>query len=181
MSDIPIFRNHTILDADSLANLYATDEIVSILDTIPGQKVVVQYVRDKVVRRLHTDNDNTVLIDWQLLIEKYSLQVVDLESEDESITAVNVASLSNGRMDDDVAHSAAIAIHRDWTFATDDGGSILLLRQHHPGLHIVTTLDLLKYWSEGNSLSPENVHELLHKIYRRTMYKPYANHHLEQW
>ena len=181
MSDILIFRDHTILDADSLANLYASDEIASILDAIPGQKVVVQHVRDKEVRRLHTDDGSTKLVDWQLLIEQTSLQVVDLESEHELNTAVNVAFPSNGKMGDDVALSAAIASHRQWTFVTDDKDSIVLLRQHQPQLHIVTTPDLLKYWASVDTPSDDVVREVLEKMKRRARYKPSIGHHLEQW
>lgn len=181
MSDIPIFRDYTILDADCLANLYASDEIASILDTIPGQKAVVQYVRDKAMCYLYDDDGSTTFINVQLLIEKNLLQVVHFESEDESITAVNIAFLSNGRMRDDVAHSASIAIHRQWTLATDDRDSIVLLRQHQPRLHIVTTLDLLTYWIDSSQPSLEVVHDVLSKIQRRVGYKTYTGYHLEQW
>jgi hypothetical protein len=181
MSDIPLFRNHMILDACCVINLAASDHMKSILYTFPAQKTISRYVREKEVRYMCGNDGEHISIDLQPLLDNTLLHLVDLESEEEYNTVINLASLSNGKMGNGEAISASIAIHRNWTFATDDRDAILLLQQHLPQLHIVTTPDLLKYWTSVAHPSDNVVREILEKIQRKARYKPYVDHHLEQW
>ena len=181
MSDIPPVRAHMILDACCMINLAASDYMESILYALPTQKTISRYVREKEVRYVYGDSGEQISIDLQPLLDNTLLHLVDLESEDEQQTVVQLAYLSNGKMGNGEAISASIALHRDWTFATDDRDAILLLQQHQPQLHLVTTPDLLKYWASVDILSDDAVREVLEKIYRRARYKPYVDHHLEQW
>ncbi len=181
MSDIPSFRNNTILDACCIINLYASDVMKSVLSTIPGQKAIVQYVRDKEVRYIYTDEGGTTSIDLQPLLDKDLLYIVDLENEREQETVVDFAFLSNGKMGNGEAFSASIAVHRDWTFATDDKDAILLLQQYMPQLHIMTTPDLFKHWVDVYNPSFDAIRDALGNIQRRAKYMPDKDHYLYQW
>lgn len=181
MSDIPVFRDCMILDACCMINLVASDHIENILYTIPTIKTLSQHVRDQEVRHIYDDDGTKASIDLKPLFDKTLLQLVDLENEDEQNTVVNLASLSNGSMGNGEAISASIAIHRDWTFATDDKDAILLLQKNQPQLPIVTTPDLLKYWVTVDNPSDDVVREVLLKIQKRARYRPHTDHHLELW
>ncbi len=181
MSDIPLFRRYTILDACCLINLYASGVMESILNSIPGQVAVVQYVRDKEVRYIYTDGGGTTSIDLQAFLDKNLLFVVDLENEREQELVIDLAFLSNGKMGNGEAYSASIALYRNWSFGTDDKDTILLLQHHQPQLSIVTTPDLLKHWVDTIQPPSEVIHDVLENIRRRARYKPHGEHHFYKW
>ncbi len=115
------------------------------------------------------------------LIKESLVVMVDLEDDLEQTTAVNLARLSNGKLGNGDAISAAIAVHRHWSFGTDDTDTLRLLRGNQPNLHIVSALDLLKYWADTTHVQFSIVHNAVRNIRKKVSYKPHKNHHLYTW
>lgn len=178
MSDIPPLRDNTILDAYCIVNLYASDVIEPILGTLPGQKTII---RNKEVRYIYADDGDITLIDLQPLLDKKLLSAVNIENEREQEMVVNLAFLSNGKLDDSAAFSASIASSRNWTLAIDDKDAILLFHQYLPQLHTMTTLDLFKYWVDISQPSFDAISDALGNMQRRAKYMPDKSHYLYRW
>ncbi len=175
MSDIPRLRDHTIIDAWSIVNLHASNVMEPVLKVLPGQKAIV---RDKEVR---TNNGNITLTDLQIPLDKKLFSFVDVESEREQETVINLAYVSNGKLGNSEAFAASIASNRNWTLVIDDQDAILLFQQHLSQLHIMTTLDLFKYWADISNSSFDAISDGLSNMQRRAKYMPDKSHYLYRW
>lgn len=184
MSDFPFLREGVILDACCLINLYATGYMKSILESIPKQVAVATYVRDVEVTRIYSGpsediTKETELINFQPFIDERLLQVVCPENEAEENTVVNFSSVA--ALDSGEAITSAIAIHRQWSMATDDRAAISFFMRKMPYLHLLSTLDILKYWSDTTCPQLTVIAIMLENIQIRAKYKPHYKHHLYGW
>ncbi len=181
MSDLPFPHPYIILDTYCLASMYASGLMETILTSLPVQIAIASDVQDKEIRRMRIVVDEDASMNLQALAIKRLVVMVHLEDNLEQITAVNLAALSKGKLGNGDAISAAIAVHRHWSFGTDDKDTLRLLQRNQPDLHIVSVLDLLKYWADTTQAQFSTVHNALKTIRKRASYKPHSDHHLYRW
>ncbi len=65
--------------------------------------------------------------------------------------------------------------------ATDDKAAINFFTQESPDLPILSTPDIMKYWSYQSNLSSEEVDTVLNEISTKARYQPPKNHPLKNW
>jgi predicted nucleic acid-binding protein len=171
-----------ILDACCIINLFASSQMRAILEMIPKSLSVAAYVKDYEVLRIYSgpiDNvqDSFELIDLQPFIDDNLLLLVDIETEVEANTYINLAE----KLDDGEAITGAIALNRNWAIATDDSASMKLFQSNVPDIALVSTLDLVKYWVDTNEPNEDIIRETLLNIRVRGRYQPHRNHPLNEW
>jgi hypothetical protein len=171
-----------ILDACCIINLFASQQMRAVLETIPKSLSVATYVKDHEVLNIYSgpiDNvqEASELINLQPFINERLLVLVDIETEIEANAYVNFAQ----RLDDGEAITGAIAINRNWAIATDDSASVRLFQRSAPHITIVSTLDLVKYWVDIRNPNESIVRDALLNIRLRGRYEPHRNHPLSKW
>ncbi len=171
-----------ILDACCIINLFASQQMRAILETIPKNLSVAAYVKDHEVLNIYSgpiDNvqETSQSIDLQPFIDNKLLLLVDIETEDEQNAYVNFAE----RLDDGEAVTGAIASSRNWAIATDDSASVKLFQSSIPHLALVSTLDLVKYWADTDKRNEELIRVTLLNIRVRGKYEPPRKHTLYKW
>ena len=154
----------------------------AILETIPKSLSVAAYVKNHEVLRIYSgpiDNvqDSFELIDLQPFIDDNLLLLVNIDTEVEANTYVNLAE----KLDDGEAVTGAIALNRNWAIATDDAASLKLFQSSTPHIALVSTLDLVKYWVDTDEPSENIIREALLNIRIRGRYEPHRNHPLSEW
>ena len=169
-----------ILDACCIINLYASGQMRAVLEVIPKQLSVAAYVRDHEALNIYSGPINNVQatsVDLQPFIDNNLLLLVDIETEAEENTYINLAE----RLDDGEAITGAIALNRNWAMATDDSKSLRLLQSNAPHIALVSTLDLVKYWVDIDKPNDDTIREALLNIRIRGKYEPHRDHPLSQW
>src|SRR4051812_5551531 len=121
MSEFPY--EGIILDPCCVINLYASGYMRNILESIPKQVAIAAYVLYEESNRIYTGplddpTRETEVINLQPLVDDNLLRVVSLENEAEENRVVQFSSVR--RVDTGEAITAAIAVHRQWSLATDD-------------------------------------------------------------
>lgn len=175
-----IAHSHILLDACCVLNFSASGRFLEILSAIPAQVVVTEVVRGKelkTLQRLKTE-DNEAAIQFEAAISKSLLVVTDFESDAEAETFVNYAFAMG---DDGESATGAIAVHRGWAIATDDKKAILFFRQEVPQLKIISTLEVVKYWSEQSIHNASELRNVLDAIRVKARYIPDKDHPLQSW
>lgn len=171
-----------ILDACCIINLFASQQLRLVLETIPKGCSVAAYVKDHEVLSIYSGPINNVqetseLIDLQPLINEKLLHLVDIETEAEANTYVDLTQ----RLDDGEAITGAIAINRNWAIATDDSASVRLFQHSAPHIAVISTLDLVKYWVDTKKPNEDIIRSALSNIRLRGRYEPGRNHSLFSW
>ena len=182
MSEFPC--ESIILDACSVINLYASGYMRNILESIPKQVTVAAYVLYEESNRIYTGplddpTRETEPINLQPFIDDNLIRVVSLESETEENWVVKFSSVR--RVDTGEAITATIAVHRQWSLATDDRNALSFFMRSEPPLHLISTLDLLKCWVDTTHPQRAIVSTMLENVQRRARYKPHDQHHLYRW
>ena len=175
-----IKHSHVVLDACCILNFCASGYLIEILRSIPAQVVVTEVVRERELLTLQqlTDENGQDVNPLETAIEKGLLSVTDFNSESEEETFVNyVFELG----DDGESATCAIAVHREWAVATDDKKAISFFQREAPHLQILSTLAIVKHWSERESLSSTILRAALIAIRTRGRYIPHRNHPLLSW
>jgi hypothetical protein len=175
-----IAYSHILLDACCVLNFSASGRFMEILNAIPAQVVVTEVVRQrelKTLQHLKTE-DNEAAIQFETAILKGLLLVTDFEFEAEEETFVNFAFAVG---DDGESATGAIAVHRGWAIATDDKKAISFFQQEVPQLKILSTLAIIKYWSEKSRLTASELQNVLEAIQSKGRYIPDKNHPLQSW
>jgi len=154
-----------VLDASSILNLYATGRMRDILTVTPSGAGIVEYVLQKEALFVRGTDPSQgeikepVVLDP--LINEGLLRVFRLESSAETALFVDLAS----QMDDGEAMTAAIAICRSCSLATDDQKALRILSVRAPHLDVTTTLGLIRRWAEATS-TPRVILEALEESMR---------------
>ena len=169
-----------ILDASCIISLYASGVMEEILQAISKQVAVAAYVEREEALWVYTgEGEQREAIVLQSFVEAGLLTIVEIESEEESET---VATLAAQRLDQGEAITGAIAIHREWTLVTDDRRARTVVGGVARRLQLLTTLELVKHWTEIDSVSPDVIAAVLHDIRRLAAYIPHRQHsHYEWW
>lgn len=175
-----IKHSHVVLDACCILNFAASGHLLEILKGIPARVVVTEVVRKQELITLQRlkDEENEGAVQFETAIAQGLLSVVDFDSDEEKETFVNyVFELG----DDGESATCAIAIHRGWAIATDDKKGISLFQKEAPHLQVLSTLEVVKYWSEEANLDLEELKIILRAIRVKGRYKPHRNHLLWSW
>ena len=175
-----ICHSHVVLDACCVLNFSASGHFIAILKSIPAEVVVTQVVREKeliTLQRLKNEENDSV-IQFETAITQGLLSVVDFESELEEETFVNYAFELG---DDGESATCAIAFHRGWAIATDDKKAISFSQKEAPHLQVLSTLEIIKNWSEQTNLTSTELCNILGAIRTKGRYTPHRNHPLLNW
>jgi predicted nucleic acid-binding protein len=105
------------------------------------------------------------------------LKLVKLENETEQNLFVNLAA----QIDDGEAATIAVAIRRGMQVVTDDKKAIRVLKQEAPALIQLTTVEIIKTWSEKEKVEPGVVKSALENVIKRANYFPSKKHPLFEW
>jgi predicted nucleic acid-binding protein len=164
-----------LLDACVVLSLYASRRMEEILRPNEGPFLVAEAVLHEALY-VHVNVGGVrekEPVELEPLLTAGVLAVVEPESEDELLTLFDLAL----QLDDGEAMSGAIALHRGYRIATDDGKMIRLLGQR---LTIVGTLDLVRAWVDAEAVPPQSVREVLISIAERG-YIPSRTHPHRPW
>ena len=175
-----INHSHLVLDACCILNFCASGHFIEILKSIPAQIMVTEVVREKELITLQRlkDKENTGAIHFEKAILQGLILVVDFESELEEETFINYAFELG---DDGESATFAIAISRGWAVATDDKKATSFFQKEAPYLQILSTLEIVKYWSEQDQLKPTELAAVLYAIKTESRYIPPRTHPLLSW
>ena len=175
-----IGHSHIVLDACCILNFCASGHFIAILKSIPAEVVVTEVVRQKeliTLQRLKNEENDSV-IQFATAITQGLLLVVDFESAFEEETFVNYAFELG---DDGESATCAIAFHRGWAIATDDKKAISFSQKEAPHLQVLSTLEIIKNWSEQTNLTSTELCNILGAIRTKGRYTPHRNHPLLNW
>ena len=171
-----IVRSHLILDACCVLNFCASGQLLGILKSIPVRVAVTQVVREqelKTLQRLEGE-ENDGASQFEAAIAQSLLITVDFESEEEAESFVNYAAI----LDDGESATGAIAVHRQWAIATDDKRAISFFRKETPQLQVLSTLEIVKHWSEEAGVDSQTLRDVLNLIRVKGRYMPPKSHPL---
>ena len=171
-----------ILDACCIINLYASGVMDTILRSITTSIAVAAYVRNKEALTIACESPGNTAsqreaIALQPLITSGLLRVVAPETEEELSTLVNFAV----HLDDGEAITGAIAFHRNWSIASDDGKALRFFGQHAPHIQLVTTPELIKHWVDTIHPPADVIRAALRNVRIRARYEPHRTHMLYDW
>ena len=173
-------HSHLILDACCVLNLCASGNFLSILKTIPAQVVVTEVVKQQELKTLQNlrakDNDGAVQLESSL--QQGLLLVVDFESDSEEETFVNYVFEMG---DDGESATFAISSRRRWAVATDDKKAISFFQKEEPDIQILSTLEIIKHWSEVENINLADLKNALNSVRVRGRYLPAQRHPLYSW
>ncbi|XGV89371.1 MAG: hypothetical protein ACAF42_15350 [Limnothrix sp. BL-A-16] len=175
-----IRHSHIVLDACCILNFCASEYFIEILKSIPAQVVVTEVVKNKELITLQrlTNENNEGAVQFETAIAQGLLSVVDFESESEEEAFVNY-TFELG--DDGESATCAIAISRGWAIATDDKKAISFSQKEANHLQVLSTLEIIKAWSDKDNLSLDELCAVLKSIRAKGRYKPHRNHPLLGW
>lgn len=174
-----IVHSHLILDACCVLNFCASGQLLAILKSIPVQVAVTQVVREqelKTLQRLESE-ENDGATQFEAAIAQSLLITVDFESEEEAESFVNYATI----LDDGESATGAIAVNREWAIATDDKRAISFFRKETPQIQILSTLEIVKHWSEEAGVDSQTLRDVLNLIRVKGQYMPHKSHPLLSW
>jgi predicted nucleic acid-binding protein len=175
-----IKHSHVVLDACCVLNFCASGYLIEILESISSQVAVTEVViqRELLTLKKLQDEDERDENQFDLAIQKGMISVVDFNTDIEEETFISyVFELG----DDGESATGAIALHRDWAIATDDKKAISFFQREAPNLQILSTLAVVKNWSDQEKLSPATLRSVLSAIRTRGRYIPNRGHPLFRW
>jgi predicted nucleic acid-binding protein len=165
-----ISQSHLLIDTCCMLNLCASGQLLNILQVIPAQAAIAQEVKQELLK---IEN----VIHFESVIAQGLLVAVDFESESEEEAFVNYAA----NLDDGEAATGAIAINRGWAIATDEKKATNFFSQESRSLKIISTPEIIKYWSEAAKIEQLTLNYVLREIQIKGRYMPSKNHSLKNW
>jgi hypothetical protein len=173
-------HSHIVLDACCILNFCASENLISILKSIPVEVVVTEVVKERelITLKYLENGENDDAISFELAIRQGLISVVDFDSELEEEAFLNY-SFELG--DDGESATGAIAIHRNWAIATDDKRAISFFKREAPQIQIISTLEIIKHWAEASTLSSTQLASVLGSIRNKGRYMPHRDHPLMSW
>ncbi len=175
-------HEHLILDACCVINLVASTHVEEIVTSLQAHVAIATYVQEQEVLSvggsIQSLGNSKGITELEILERRGLLTYEAPQDEAELVNYVNYAAAFG---DDGEAVTCAIAVARRWAIATDDRKPINFLRRTVPHIPVVTTLDIIKYWSEQAQSSAANLSMVLRNISTYGRYNPSRGHHLYAW
>ena len=169
----------TLLDACAVVNLYATRRMGAILVANGGTFAVVDVVAREAqnVYRGGSGEDarEREPVALQRLLDEGLLSVLSTDDEEELLTFIDLSA----EIDQGEAMTAALAIHRGCVVVTDEHKASRILAAR--GVPLRTSLDLVRVWSEGTTVTHEMLRAALVDLRQRGNYDPPRAHPLRSW
>jgi predicted nucleic acid-binding protein len=171
-----------LLDARCVINLFASQRAAEILAALGQPVAVAAHVAYEEALYFYSGPPENVRqskeqIRFDPLIQQGLVTVASLAGEREQEAFVRLAAA----LDDGEAMTAAIAIERGWSIATDDGRAINYLAAHYPAVEVVTTPALLRRWAEAGQPAAHEVRDTLEAVRLRANFSIGAKHSLYAW
>lgn len=156
-----------ILDACCLINIHASGHMKEILECVPKSVAVAAYVKEREIKSFSLEP----------FLKQKLLRVVAPKSEQEYELLANFAT----QMDDGESVTGAIALSRNWAIGTDDRRAIEVIQNASLAMQIVSSLALLKNWTDERGESEMMIRNCLFKLKRDASYSPGEDHELYPW
>lgn len=169
-----------MLDASCLLNLYATGRFSEMAIVQPFGLAVADYVIQNealYVRAPASEGEERIAVDLSSVVRERLIQVLTLRGGKESELFVDLAV----EMDDGEAISGAIALSRGHGIATDDRKARRVLTQRHSTVQLVSTLEIVKNWSEQASIAGPDLRQALQAMEAGANYVPGERDPLYGW
>lgn len=164
-------------DSSVLLNLLAADCLASIAAATGWQFAICPAVRDEAKKLRDAGTGEMVDVELTPLITSGLLQLLELSGDEEQTLYVEQAVV----VDDGEAMSIAIAAHRHLELAIDDKQAANHARRRFPQLHLWSTPEILKHWSDTGSVHVQTVGAAIRLIELRARYFPARTHPLADW
>ena len=169
-------RRLLLLDACCLLNLFATRYIEHILRTLHRHYAIAAAVKTEAKWVYRGGDGDDALehdsVDIEPLLAARLLDVLAPETDAEYEDYVAFAALGLG---DGEAMTAALAIHRGGSIATDDRVARREVRARAPGVTLSSTAELLHEWSTAASIDPSVLAQVLADVRTRAQFLPSAS------
>ena len=170
-----------IIDACAVLNLHASGFFESILRSRPDSCCVVEQVKNESLF-IRKPSDSITGYEYEpITLDQYFqndlLKLVKLENNTEQELFVNLAAT----VDDGEAATIAVAISHNMRVVTDDKKAVRVIKQEAPRLVCLSTLDVVKAWSEARAIEPSQIKTALENIIVHANYVPNSKHHLFEW
>ena len=170
-----------ILDGSCLLNLYATERFGDIAAS-REQVAVADYVLEEealfIRREASADGeDDQLLVDLSPFVSEGLVEAMRLASPNEEATFVALAAI----IDDGEAVTAALAVHRGCSVATDDRKARRVLSERAPTVPLISTLDLVAQWAETMSVPLLELRTALERMRSGASYVPGPRDPRYQW
>lgn len=169
-----------LLDAGPLLNLVAPQRLRPIVAALERPVGVADYVLSHealYVWRVTPTGREREAIDLNPLVADGVITIHTLATDEELATFVSLAAL----MDDGEAITGALAIHRHAAVATDDAKARRVLRQHAPQVPLVSTMEIVKQWTERTGALPDEVRATLINVAQGATFYPGRRDLLYEW
>ena len=162
-----------ILDANCLLNVYATEYFREIVVSLRDQVGVTDFVLKEealfIRRETPTDDpDEQDPVDLTPFVSEGLVEVMYLESPNEKATYIDLSAL----VDDGEAVTAALALHRKCSIATDDRKARRVFAERIPTVPLVSTLDLVNQWVKTASIPLGKLQTALKRMRSGANYVP---------
>ena len=178
---LSITKSVIILDASCLINLYATNHMAEILQSIPQSITVAAYVFNKEalwIKEYIGEEWAKKDIQLQPLVDTGLLTLVTLLGETESNLHV---LLSSKIRDEGESRTGAIAINRDWAVTLDDRKARRVISETNSHIELIYSLELVKHWVETEKINSSTLKDVLEAIRGGATYLPRKANPLYQW
>ncbi len=151
-----------LLDACTLINLLATEQIDAIAKSGAHDFRVVEKVADEVFTLPDSNNPD---IQRQIDVRnRNEIKVLSGITKEETELYVSLSAT----LDAGEAETLAVALNRGMNVATDDQAALRLLREEHPEVPVMRTSQLIRTWGEAGH--QHEVAAVLHAIETRASF-----------
>lgn len=183
MTDDLSFQHDTLLlDACCVITLSASGIFEELLRLLPVKVGVADYVVDQEALWHYDGPPNDMraeqrTINLQPMIDRGLIDKVTLETEEEQLTFLAYSTI----LDDGEAMTGAIAFHRSYSIATDEKKGLRIFSEDMPGIQLITTPELLRYWAEETRAEFNLVCEVIQNTRYKGVYMTPRGHALLDW
>ncbi|MEZ4885346.1 MAG: hypothetical protein R3E32_11510 [Chitinophagales bacterium] len=174
-----ILEKPIILDACCIINILASGRIEDIISNLPVDIFISETVkRDEILNIEHLEELNPPNKKFMDVLGNNTLKVVNFKNDIEMGRFIFYV-MEIG--DDGEAASLAIAEERNFILATDDKNAIKIANRYAKNVPIISTLELIKTWSEIQRPTKNCLQNMLKNIKEYGKYFPGDKHPLKQW
>ena len=171
-----------MLDASCLLNLYATERFREIVASLHEQICVARYVLEEEALFIRLEasaggQDEKIPVDISPFVSEGLVEVIHLEGPNEETTFVELAA----HIDDGEAMTAALALHRGGSVATDDRKARRVLAERAPTVPLQSTLELLGNWTASTSVALREQRTALERMRSGASYVPGRSDPRYEW